>query len=77
MSAEQAALIKQIQELKAAAERGELPGIMCLVERKDGTRQFIVAGDCADQSPAEIESARAVLEALANGEDPSGGVLKN
>ena len=73
----QAALVEQLEKLKAAAERGEEVGFICLMEMADGTREFHAIGTSAEESPAALESARAVLEALLNGEDPSGGALKN
>jgi len=73
----QAAFIKQLEELKEAAERGEVTGLMYLVEEPDGTRRFEVVEDYATDPPEFLAEARATLEALLNGEDPAGGSLRH
>lgn len=76
-SPEHQAVVREIERLRDQAEAGELTGFILVLVMADGTRKEYIAGTMADEPPAVIESARQVLQDLADGETPGAGLPKH
>lgn len=71
------AVIQELEALAKQAEAGTLTGAVLLVTMADGSRREYILGTMVDAPPAEIESMRAVLGELADGDTPGAGLPKH